>query len=1417
MFVKAKSYLFKSKVNKSPFSDEFFTLVFNESFYRSVYGDVLGKFTPQEHFSRHFESLDFDPCSTLVLKDISALHTELTTLELLEKCVLDSDFFSENKTISPMVFNYFQITEFTREKKDILILKYIVDESYYYESSPDVKRSWLEPYLHYALFGAKEFRNPTSSFNTSIYVKTYDDLSDNDINPFVHYFEFGKKEGRVKNSSELDALNERESWIKKVTLFDIEYYLENNLDVKEANLDAFEHFCDFGETEGRKPNKYFDPEYYLLQNPDVKENGLSPFSHFCEFGIYENREFENKEVTKAIVHTEEPLPQTSFDADYYLQNNPDIKSAGVDPYEHYRNSGEKEGRSPNKYFSPNFYKSLNADVRSAGVLAFDHFCTNGFYEKRLGIAPLFNVRTNVKKSLLFVGHDGIQAGSEIVLLEIIKWFYFHTDRKLKVLLLSPGPLANNYAAYADIYVLPEYIVDDPDALIEFIQDDFEFCYVNTVVSGMLFDFLNEHSFALNCDVIAHIHEMEKVIAENLSSFENLKKYSSHFISASPATTDVLITKHAINKEDITTVPAFIKIVDPYLSNREVLKNKMRHEFGIPNTALVVGGCGTVYWRKGPDIFLESARQVLQQSDMEIHFVWIGPGPDLNELKGSLTEQESNFIHFVGERSDANEAIAVADIFYMSSREDPFPLVVMESAQHCIPTVCFAEATGITAFVQDDAGVCLEYIDAEKAAEAILMLSEDREKLSQMGNVARNRVTDNYTSEIQCLNIYQALQKNTPYKPSVSVIVPMYNHEAFIDERIQSILNQSIKDIEIIVLDDCSKDKSIENAKYYEVDFRLKVTGNKINSGSPFAQWKKGLSKAQADVVWIAEGDDACDNNFIETLLPYFDDELVNIASGKTVITNENGIPNPTALEPYLDSAYQDKYKNSFVIDGYEEVNQNFGAVCTLVNASGLLIRKDSVDLSILHQASDFKMCGDWLIYLAALRGGKLAYDVSTNNYFRRHSASVVNKIEGSDVYFNERYKITEFVFNNFNVTNKLVRRVFEAIDGEWARFKYKHEDKQLIDLYDKVVLSGKVNIQESTKHIGLYVHGMLFSKGGIERLATDLANYFVEQGFKVTIYARSWGKESKPVYALYNNVQVKGVFDETQQEQTICKLRKALLDDKVDVFIPMLSEWLFTPIIEAAKYTGIPVIASEHNDPWKIEELWWKREERLNCFEQVEHIHLLLNKFSESLPLDAQSKISTIPNGIELPKSITPYAQREKLIVGIGRLAEQKRFDRLIEAVSLIKETLMDNGWRVEVYGEGHLRSDLQRQIEELGVADLVTLQGVTNDISTVLNQAAINIMPSEFEGFGIALVEAMAHGLPSIAFEECNGPNEIITNKTGVLVSSVDALADELNQLIKNDKKRKIQSKNALFASKQYDKAKVFPLWIGMINKVLG
>lgn len=1266
----------------------------------------------------------------------------------------------------------------------------------------------------------KKLLEKNNFFDKIFYLRQYHDARLADAIPIDHYITVGIKENRMPNPN-----------------FEPDWYLSNYPDVKEANVNPVEHFIIHGLGEGRLQNAEekkhydeilkngdFDPVFYKNNYEDLKEldEKFDLVTHYVRYGQYEGRVFINPNVPddlsevdlEIILQNTEAISNqgiinndgTNFDLNYYLENNPDVAEADVEPEWHYYACGEKEGRKPNAIFDPAFYYSLNSDVRVAKISAFSHYRENGIYEQRLGCSPK---DTSKKKSkelapLLFVGHDGIQAGSEIVLLEVIRWFYENTNRRIKVLLLAPGPVANQYAYYADVYVLPEGLVDDSITLQNFIGEKFQFIYLNTVVTGRLFNLLDDYQLSLDGDIVTHIHEMERVIAEHEVEMQNQLKNSQLWISASPASSITLRDKYKIKPEKIVTVPAFINPVANKAAIVNELQSESRKALGLSQKSTVISGCGTVYWRKGADLFLEAARLIKENTNQFVEFVWVGDGPDKIELENQLTDSEKKYIKFVGNRTDSNKVLAAADIFFLSSREDPFPLVVLESAQHYIPTVCFGPATGITAFIEDDAGVVVPEISASIAANAILELISNEDKRMRLGKVAKSKLFSNYTTEQQNIKIFEAIKEHTSYKPSVSVIVPFYNHVKFIEERLDSILNQSIKDIEIIALDDFSTDGTAEKVKPYLSDCRIKLVQNEVNSGSPFKQWEKGIRLATAPIVWIAEGDDSCSSNFLETLLPYFDDHMVNVAAAKTEIINEHGELQKDALKPYLDMAFPDKFNSNYIKDGFVEVNEQFGAMCTLVNASGLLIRKSSFGQT-LQTAQDFKMCGDWLIYLECLKDGKIAFDVTTSNFFRRHSASQVHKVEGSEIYFNERYAITEYVVKHFTVNRRMLNKAFKAIDHEWQRFKYKHPDgTQLHQLYNKELLKVNTSYLEKHPHVGFYVHGMTFSKGGIERLATQLANHLVEKGWRVTIFCRVHS-DFEPVYPLFESVNVIPIFDEHIVEESVKRLNSALCHSDIDVFVPMLSEWLFEPIVEAAQNTGMPIIASEHNDPWKIEELWWNHEKRVACFKKVEAVHLLLHEFTESLPQNLHKKIITIPNGVKIPRDVN-YDNRDKLIVTAGRLEPQKRFDRLIDAAALIQNELRQQGYRIEIYGEGSLENDLKQQINSLNLQDVVYLKGKTSHLDSIFEKADIFVIPSEFEGFGMVLVEALAHGLPSIGFAGCNGPNEIIRDrKEGVLVKDVQSLSEAiLDFLSTTERPRHLATERA----KDYSLDKFFDQW---------
>ena len=127
-------------------------------------------------------------------------------------------------------------------------------------------------------------------------------------------------------------------------------------------------------------------------------------------------------------------------------------------------------------------------------------------------------------------------------------------------------------------------------------------------------------------------------------------------------------------------------------------------------------------------------------------------------------------------------------------------------------------------------------------------------------------------------------------PNVSVIVPNYNHAPFLKQRIESILNQTFLDFELILLDDCSTDGSSEIMESYRSNPHVShVVFNEVNSGSAFRQWDKGIALAKGEWIWVAESDDYAEHTFLERLMGEVDKEPDSVlAYSATYWVNQQG-------------------------------------------------------------------------------------------------------------------------------------------------------------------------------------------------------------------------------------------------------------------------------------------------------------------------------------------------------------------------------------------------------------------------------------------------------------------------------------------------------------------------------------------------
>ena len=244
---------------------------------------------------------------------------------------------------------------------------------------------------------------------------------------------------------------------------------------------------------------------------------------------------------------------------------------------------------------------------------------------------------------------------------------------------------------------------------------------------------------------------------------------------------------------------------------------------------------------------------------------------------------------------------------------------------------------------------------------------------------------------------------------VSVIIPNYNHEKFLVKRIESVLNQTYRDFEVILLDDNSTDRSWEIMQTYaNHEMVSSIIRNDENSGSPFSQWKRGIALANGELIWIAESDDYCEPNFLERLVDQFNDKVV-VAYCKSIWVDENDVHNrPIPYDP------NDRWDHTFTSDGLEEIRSIMGNNNKIPNASAVLFRKPK---GFPDTIINMKFAGDWYFWIWMLEFGDVAYTPEKLNYFRKHSSSSrqIKSIPGELARFYENLKIISYALELQNV------------------------------------------------------------------------------------------------------------------------------------------------------------------------------------------------------------------------------------------------------------------------------------------------------------------------------------------------------------------------------------------------------------------
>jgi glycosyltransferase involved in cell wall biosynthesis len=267
--------------------------------------------------------------------------------------------------------------------------------------------------------------------------------------------------------------------------------------------------------------------------------------------------------------------------------------------------------------------------------------------------------------------------------------------------------------------------------------------------------------------------------------------------------------------------------------------------------------------------------------------------------------------------------------------------------------------------------------------------------------------------------------------SVSVIVPNYNHASFLKKRIDSIINQTFQNFELILLDDASTDSSkLILEKYKNHPKVSQLIYNKNNSGNTFSQWKKGIKFAKGKYIWIAESDDWTKDTFLEKLIPF----LENNDDNQLVFCNSTCIDEKEKIIS-MKKFSQTRWKVSYSKDGNKEILDELIFHNSICNASAIIFRKKDIEkINFLN----LKYSGDWKAVIDILHNNKFYYHAEKLNYYRINrkgvtfsNDSVKKEIERAKEYIS----MMKYALGKIGFPKKLYRERHRWIVGDWMEKK----------------------------------------------------------------------------------------------------------------------------------------------------------------------------------------------------------------------------------------------------------------------------------------------------------------------------------------------------------------------------------------------
>lgn len=619
--------------------------------------------------------------------------------------------------------------------------------------------------------------------------------------------------------------------------------------------------------------------------------------------------------------------------------------------------------------------------------------------------------------------------------------------------------------------------------------------------------------------------------------------------------------------------------------------------------------------------------------------------------------------------------------------------------------------------------------------------------------------------------FQQILPAEKFSPLVSVIVPNYNHDAFLDLRLQSIYSQTYENFEVILLDDASDDSSVEILQKYcdRYPERTTVEFNAANSGGVFKQWKRGFSLARGEIIWVAESDDWCSENFLDELVPYFENEAVQIAYARTLFMDRSGEKQVWSIEEYLHDLDPLRWTGAFVETAATIVREGFAIKNIIPNVSSALFRLPT-QLEVLEDErwQTMRTCGDWVLYLHLLRGGALAYSPRATNYYRMHGGNTSVSSYSEDDYYKEHETVAEVVNQYFDTPWEHFERLHEILGIHWRNTRKDFS----IEAFEACFSLARIQAAKEKRAPNLLMASYAFCAGGGETFPVSLANIMKAQGYNVT-------------------------YLDCAQEPRLEGIRQRLRSD-----IAVVSD--FRQLESIVKAFDIDVVHSHHA---------WMEGTILNLLPEDSRVKLVVTLHGMYETMNDYELKSILPR---LARRISAfiYVADKNLIalrkhrlqdrvpmVRIDNALQEEAFDAIDRGalgiaeeafvLTLVSRGMPEKGWVEGIAAVERARETCDRDIQLLLVGDgpeydrlkgkelppFVRLLGFQRNVRGFFSVADVGFLPSKFRGesFPLVIIECLQVGKPFLA-SDLGEIQKMLTGEAGMAGSVVALRGDTVD-----------------------------------------